>query len=568
MKPILVWIMVLLALVSTVHAGLLYGDTYIPITQRVNSSVVYISSVNVSGVLTKTITICQGAICLNASWTDETGNTSGIYVLKTGDSMTGNLNMSNNSITDVDTLYVHNITGRSPIQVSSPLISSSNITADNFFGNFVLTAYYNKSESDARFYPLNNNPAGYLTTANLTAGSVNYSQYTNNSNIQINYSQINNTPTINTYTNGSGIALIGNVFSIIQSYFDNLYYSINNPRGFINQTLTDTLYYNKSNPQDFKNSTYNNATYLLQTDQRYNETASITAVNNSIPKNVSQLINDKNYINDTYGNATYYLKTNPQAFINASQENLTGSGAVNRIGVFNSSGVINGKSDFIYSLQGNPRYVILSGTSTTVFQANASATGIAGFGAFWNGSEGIGIVTTQVADTLYSSRGLGIDISPDTIQACHFTEDVTVKCFGLFTNTGLMNVTNTVQAYNFSQNGTDIMAKINSNNATIAAYMAGLNTTEILDNRTQAAQIATLNNSIISVNNSIATKLVNGTNVWFTSVNATTTIIANGSVGINLGLSGTKAFMLDDLTCETMTWKLGILVSASNGPCI
>lgn len=57
------------------------------------------------------------------------------WVNITGDTMTGNLNMSNHNITDVDTLFVHNITGRSPIFIGSPVISGYNITADTFYGN-------------------------------------------------------------------------------------------------------------------------------------------------------------------------------------------------------------------------------------------------------------------------------------------------------------------------------------------------------------------------------------------------------------------------------------------------
>lgn len=57
------------------------------------------------------------------------------WVNITGDTMTGDLNMSGHNITDVDTLFVHNITGRSPIMIGSPIISGYNITADTFYGN-------------------------------------------------------------------------------------------------------------------------------------------------------------------------------------------------------------------------------------------------------------------------------------------------------------------------------------------------------------------------------------------------------------------------------------------------
>jgi len=70
---------------------------------------------------------------LNA--TDLYNETTGIWVKVTGDTMTGNLNMSDQNITDIDTLFVHNISGRSPIYVSSEIISYDSITAGTFYGN-------------------------------------------------------------------------------------------------------------------------------------------------------------------------------------------------------------------------------------------------------------------------------------------------------------------------------------------------------------------------------------------------------------------------------------------------
>ena len=60
---------------------------------------------------------------------------SSAYVKKSGDTMTGDLNMSNHDITDVKILYVHNITGRSPIYINSPVISGTSITAGTFYGD-------------------------------------------------------------------------------------------------------------------------------------------------------------------------------------------------------------------------------------------------------------------------------------------------------------------------------------------------------------------------------------------------------------------------------------------------
>jgi len=44
------------------------------------------------------------------------------WVDEEGDIMTGNLNMSDNNITDIHTIFVHNITGRSPIHINSDLV--------------------------------------------------------------------------------------------------------------------------------------------------------------------------------------------------------------------------------------------------------------------------------------------------------------------------------------------------------------------------------------------------------------------------------------------------------------
>lgn len=60
-------------------------------------------------------------------------------VIRTGDNITGTINFTNNNITDVNTLFVHNITGRSPIQIGSDIISSQSITAGNFIGNISAT---------------------------------------------------------------------------------------------------------------------------------------------------------------------------------------------------------------------------------------------------------------------------------------------------------------------------------------------------------------------------------------------------------------------------------------------
>ena len=64
-----------------------------------------------------------------------------LWVNETGDTMTGNLNMSNNSILEVWELQVHNITGFSPVYVDDELIVQDNIVAK---GNVTL---YNPNET-------------------------------------------------------------------------------------------------------------------------------------------------------------------------------------------------------------------------------------------------------------------------------------------------------------------------------------------------------------------------------------------------------------------------------------
>jgi len=58
-------------------------------------------------------------------------NVEDIWVNESGDTMTGNLSMNNNSILNVWELNVHNITGNSPIYVSDDMIISNDIYVEN-----------------------------------------------------------------------------------------------------------------------------------------------------------------------------------------------------------------------------------------------------------------------------------------------------------------------------------------------------------------------------------------------------------------------------------------------------
>ena len=142
-----------------------------------------LSNVTVNGTMSKTITICQNSgVCVTTAWDDEVLNVSNItgFVRVNGDSMTGDLNMTNNNIWTVNILQVHNITGMSPVYIDAPIISAKNITAENFIGNVFAghnnlsglqggsgSDYYHLSSSEhsdvqnlaSTYYPLNTNPA-------------------------------------------------------------------------------------------------------------------------------------------------------------------------------------------------------------------------------------------------------------------------------------------------------------------------------------------------------------------------------------------------------------------------
>ena len=73
---------------------------------------------------------------------------------------------------------------------------------------------------------------------------------------------------VNTSNNIKGLGF--NLSSELKNWFDTLYYGIGNALGFLNQTQTDLLYYNKTTSDN---------KYLDKTDQRYNETARVDALN-------------------------------------------------------------------------------------------------------------------------------------------------------------------------------------------------------------------------------------------------------------------------------------------------
>ena len=78
--------------------------------------------------------LTEGVTNLYYDETTAENELSDVFVNITGDTMTGDLNMSNRSIYYVDTLFVHNITGGSQVYISSPIITD-NITATNFVGS-------------------------------------------------------------------------------------------------------------------------------------------------------------------------------------------------------------------------------------------------------------------------------------------------------------------------------------------------------------------------------------------------------------------------------------------------
>jgi hypothetical protein len=146
-------------------------------------------------------------------------NISDNWVNTTGDTMTGNLNMSDHNITDVNYLFVHNISGRSPINILSEVISNSAITATTFYGNIQ-----------------GNNGTIYGVT--ITNGSIN--------NLRVSDSALFNTsliPEINyTWSLGEPARIwkdfyVGNLYATnISSPILNQYYLASNPAGYVNSS--------------------------------------------------------------------------------------------------------------------------------------------------------------------------------------------------------------------------------------------------------------------------------------------------------------------------------------------
>jgi len=282
--------------------------------------------------------------------TDLDNLTNGTWVKVTGDTMTGSLNMSNQNITDVDTLFVHNISGRSPIQFLSPVISNDSITAGTFYGNI-------------------NGQNGTIYGVTITNGSI--------TNLRVSDSAIFNTSLVpemnNTWSLGipdfvwrnfyvtdlyaSNITSpdISNLYNITNQLLIDMTYKLNisdqryNDTTFIiNQLLN---YYNKSEIDFlFSNFTYNetdpiftseNATIwfaingkLNITDQRYNDTLAIDALNLSLQAETQARIGNDSYLlylinitNNTVNNYynTTYIDTNfyNTTYINANFYNTT-----------------------------------------------------------------------------------------------------------------------------------------------------------------------------------------------------------------------------------------------------
>lgn len=189
----------------------------------------------------------------------------GSFVLRAGDTMTGNLNMSNNNITDVDILFVHNISGRSPITIMSPVTSNYSITADTFFGNI-------------------NGQNGTIFGVTITNGTI--------SNLRVIDSAYFDT---NVTFNGSLIPELNNTYSlgVTDKYWKSFY-------------VVDLVATNITSP-DISNLYNITSTIIVDlanklniTDQRYNDTLLIIGVNTSVWNELNNKLNitDQRY-NDT-----------------------------------------------------------------------------------------------------------------------------------------------------------------------------------------------------------------------------------------------------------------------------
>ena len=170
-----------------------------------------------------------------------------------GDRMTGNLNMTDNNILDVNILYVHNISGRSPIYITggAVIIENNSVTADNFYGNFIG----------------NNGTITDVIITNLTLDNL----VVINPNASFTGDLL---PTLNnTYSLGSqdflwkdfyvNNLIVSNITTPSITYILN---ELNNKLNTTDQRYNDTILIN----------TVNNSLYL------YNDTLKIDAVNNSL----------------------------------------------------------------------------------------------------------------------------------------------------------------------------------------------------------------------------------------------------------------------------------------------
>jgi hypothetical protein len=247
---------------------------------------------------------------LNSNPAGYINNTNGTWVRLTGDTMTGNLNMSDNNITDVNYLYVHNISGRSPINILSPVISNSQISAPTFYAsqNVIITDI---NITAPTFYGNIQGINGTIYGATINNGTI--------VNLHVSDSAIFNTSLIpeenNTYT-------LGIPDKVWKSFYvvDLVALNISSPEIDDLYNITNQIFLDLDNK-------------LNISDQRYNETYLFIFLNESLFNETLARINNDSYlqgqidnklnISDQRYNDTIYIDNVLVNYYNISEvENL------------------------------------------------------------------------------------------------------------------------------------------------------------------------------------------------------------------------------------------------------
>jgi len=239
----------------------------------------------------------------------------------------------------------------------------SDFDASQLAQNNTIDSKINGSYANATFYPLNSNPAGYLTsaTANLTNyynGSYINATYLLISSYQSHNQDLNTTSNVTFVRINASSGIFTGIWNASAGAdellgFPNTRLGIGgtagrigfeNKAGAVNtlwqidnggdslRFFNDFFVYariNQSGIYSYGNLYVDNIIYEngQSLNVKYNDSARIDALNST-------------KIDSTYGNATYYLKSNPNNYVN-------GSGASNRLAVWNSNISLSNSSIYV-----------------------------------------------------------------------------------------------------------------------------------------------------------------------------------------------------------------------------